>query len=133
MNDEKSELLVYRPFRDSDMPFVMDSWLKTLRVNNDFFRQIDINVYKQVYPQIIQELVHNCITTMAALKEDDDVLIGYACYTPTTLHWTFVKNQWRGLGIMKDLVPKHITFVSHLTRLFKPIMNKYNWRLNPFL
>ena len=129
---EKNDLIIYRPSREADMPFIMDTWLKTLRDKNDFFRAIDRETYLSVYPKVVHKLVHNCITTIAALKEEDDVLIGYSCSDRTTLHWVFVKNQWRGLGIMKDLLHQDIKFVSHYTRLFKPIIDKYNWRFNPF-
>lgn len=133
MTTEKDDLITYRPFREADLPFILDSWLKTLRVNNDFFRQIDRDIYKLIYPEIVTRLVRTHRTRVACLKEDDDVIIGYVCTNSDTLHWVFVKNQWRGLGIMKDLVPNGLTFISHTTRLFRPISDKYNWRLNPFL
>jgi hypothetical protein len=130
---DKNDLITYRPLREADLPFIMDSWTKTLRVNNEFFRQIDRDVYKQIYPEIVGNLIRAYTTTVVCLKEDDDVLIGYICHSPNTLHWVFVKNQWRGLGIMKDIIPSGIEFVSHTTRLFKPIIERYGWRLNPFL
>lgn len=133
MNEEKNELITYRPFREADMNFILDSWLKTLRVNNELYRLIDKEIYKAVYPKIVHNLVHTCITKVACLKEDEDVIIGYACHSDETLHWVFVKNQWRGLGIMKDLLPQSLEFVSHTTRLFRPIIEKYHWRYNPFL
>jgi hypothetical protein len=133
MTAEKNDLITFRPFQESDINFILDSWLKTLRNNNDTFRLIDRDVYKTVYPEVVRSLVNNSHVMMCVLKEDDDVILGYAVYHGTKLHWVFVKDQWRGLGIMKDLVPQCIMQVSHYTKSFIPIMKKNQWSYNPFL
>lgn len=124
-----NDLMTLRPARESDMPFIMDTWLKTLRVSNDLFKQIDKEAYYSNYPKIVHNLVHKCITTVCCLREDDDVILGYSCVSPTTLHWVFVKKQWRGNGIMKLLVNDDIQFISHITKQFK----KRNYKYQPFL
>jgi len=124
-----NDLMMLRPARESDLPFIMDTWLKTLRVSNDLFKQIDKEAYYSNYPKVVHNLVHNCITTICCLRDDDDVILGYSCYTPTTLHWVFVKKQWRGNGIMKLLVNDDIKFISHLTKQFQ----KRHRSFNPFL
>lgn len=124
-----NELMMLRPARETDMPFIMDTWLKTLRVSNDLFKQIDKDAYYSMYPKVISRLVSTNTTTICCLRDDDDVILGYSCSNPTTLHWVFVKKQWRGNGIMKLLVNDDIKFISHITKQFK----KQHRSFNPFI
>lgn len=71
---------------------------------------------------------------VSCLKEDPSVILGYAVYTNTVLHWVFCKQVWRRTGIATSIVPTKLTAVTHLTDLGKKLLKKRpEVHYNPFL
>lgn len=130
---KKDDLISIREIRPSDKTFLIDSWSRSLRSENNWFKSIDKDAYKAVYPAIIEALINNSHVRIACLKEDEDTIIGYSVSQPPVLHWTFVRQQWRKIGLMNDLVPEGITTSSHLTNLGRLILRKRKWKFNPFI
>lgn len=128
----KRDLIDYRQGLATDDPFIFSSWLNGLRYANDMFEQIDQEIYFKHYHQRIELILKRSEVNIACLKDDPDVILGYSVVEPTILHWVFVKPAWRGIGLMRDLVPKDTKSVTHLTRVglkIKPTNVVYN----PFL
>jgi hypothetical protein len=125
------ELIVTRPGEATDVGFIYSTWLKGLYYGNDWFRAIPQELYYDHYHQVIEKLLFNSTTTVACLSEDPDVIIGYAVYSKDTLHWVFVKNPWRKLGVAKKLIPDNIKRVTHLTILGKKLLPE-TWVFDPF-
>jgi len=129
----KSDLIKIRNIRDEDFPFILDSWLKSLRYSNDTFKLIDKQAYKRFYPQVITALLLRSMVQVACLQADEDVILGYSVVQGPTLHFVFVKEPWRRIGLMNDLVKGPIESISHITKPFIPLMKKHKWSYNPFL
>jgi len=134
--DERKESVIVRPPCAEDTSFIFATWLRGLRYGNELFELINPDVYFEFYHKVIQSILTNKNTTVAiaCLKEDKDVILGYAVYSGTTLHWCHVKTAWRNIGIAKQLVPSNINTVSHLTKVGIGILKNHPAvQFNPFL
>lgn len=131
---KKKELITIRDFHPADKNFIFATWLRGLRYGNEWFGEIDQETYFTHYHRIVEELISRptAVVQVACLVEDPDVILGYSVSEHLTLHWVWVKPVWRRIGIAKDLTPKNIEFVSHLTKIGKTIKQP-EWRFNPFL
>lgn len=74
--------------------------------------------------------------SVAALKEDEDVILGYTVYSlayiKPVLHWVHVKQAWRRMGIARLIVPPDIDAATHMTAMGKKIKPE-SIKFNPFL
>lgn len=137
MEDEfisKHDLVVIRDFNKDDSSFLFATWLQGLYYGNYYLREIDKDTFFKCYHAIIESILQQKDTFIAVscLKEDEDVILGYAVCQPEILHWVFIKDAWRKLGLAKDLIPKDIKFVTHLTEVGANIKPR-EWKFNPFL
>lgn len=125
--------IVVRAAVESDLAFIMSTWLRGLRYGNSWFKLIDKEAYYSKYTVVLNNLLRSSVVAVACLIDDPNVVVGYAVVSPETLHWVYVKKSWRGFGLAKELTqPFRITRVSHLTKLgrrLKPL----GWRFDPFL
>jgi len=118
-----------------DKNFIFSTWLKGLRFGNDWYGLINSKVYFSVYHGVIEAILSkpNVSVKVACLKEDPNVILGYAVYSGNRLDWVHVKKSWRKIGIARDLVPKTITTVSHVTDVARSILKKHEHiSFNPF-
>lgn len=130
----KNDLVTIRDFAEADSSFIFATWLKGLYYGNYFFREIDKDTFFKCYHRVIEKILlkPESFIAVSCLKEDEDVILGYAVCEPEVLHWVFIKDAWRKLGLAKDLVPKDIKYVTHLTEVGANIKPK-EWKFNPFL
>jgi hypothetical protein len=133
----KSDLITTRGFLPDDRNFILATFLRGLYYGDSWFSLIDKNVFMNHYNKIVTQILDSPLNTVsvACLKDDPNTVLGYAIYSQvkSTLHWCFVKKQWRGIGIAKDLVPKDIFAVTHLTKVGVSVIKKKGWSFNPFL
>lgn len=130
----KTELIAFRSIDLLDIPFIMSTWLRGLRYGNPWFHLIEKNVYYKVYKAVIESILSKETTsvTIACLKDDPEVILGFCVYDGPRLHWVHVKQAWRNIGIARALVPSKISVVSHLTEVGKSLMLKNKLSFNPF-
>jgi hypothetical protein len=128
------DLIETRFANTSDVPFILATWLKGLRFGNGWFKLIDNKAYFKTYHGVIISLLSRptVLVSVACLKEDPSVILGYAVVEGNKLHWCQVKKAWRGIGIAKSLVPKEVDTVTHLTDTGKSIFLKKGLIFNPF-
>lgn len=133
----KSDLVLYRASSPSDEAFISLHWLKSLRADNDFFRLIPRELYYKKYREIIQLLLSRSEAKIACLKEDPDVILGFSVTKGDQVHWLYVKEDWRTIGIGRDLLPvpfKSYSHISHLgIQLLQSKFAKVPLIFNPFL
>lgn len=129
-------LYVVRDMVPGDKSFILSTFLKGLRFGNDLFKEIQSEAYFSNYQKIIEGLISmpSAEVKVACLSEDPDVILGYSIHSKdgTKVHWTFVKNSWRNIGICAALVPKNIKSVSHLTKTGLSLIRKKGINFNPF-
>jgi len=132
----KNELVELRPEVEADRPFIFATWLKGLRHGNDYHGSIESEPYFRHQHSRIEGILNDFDTTVriSCLKEDPSVILGYCVYKDTTLHWVFVKKAWRKIGLAKDMVPKNIKTVSHVTKVGQDLLRKQSGiKFNPYL
>lgn len=132
-----SGLYELRNFKDSDKNFVLATFLRGLYYGNSWFNLVPKDIFMKEYKVIAEALISNSNTfiSIACLKEDPDVILGYSILSSNfnTIHWVYVKSNWRRNGIGSSLLPLYPTTFSHLSELGRTLMSKYpNTIFNPF-
>jgi GNAT superfamily N-acetyltransferase len=129
-------------FAATDMPdayenLVFSKWLRSLRFGNEFFKLIEPEAYYRAYSKYLFNVLENPETRLrfAVLSDDNDVVLGFSVFNGTVLYYVHVHADNRRLGIGKQLVPKDIDTITHLTKTGMTIWaSKYpQWKFNPFL
>jgi len=125
--------------RDSvpgDHNFISATFLRGLYYGDSWFSLMRKDDFMVNYSSIIEALLRNTNTRVkiACLKEDYDVILGYAILgSNDTLNWVYVKKDWRKLGIANSLISRPVKTVTHLSELGKQLLSKYqNCVFNPF-
>lgn len=126
---------IIRGIIDSDKSFIYSTWLRGLYFGNDWFEEIPGVIFFKQYAKLIDEIMSmpECRTQVACLPDAEDVILGYSIIAPDTVHWVFVKDSWRRLGIAKALVPKETHTCTQLTKVGKSLKRKYALTFNPFI
>jgi hypothetical protein len=115
-----------------DLPFIYATWLKGLRYGNATYKQIDKTVYYTKYQVVIKALLGSSNVIVACLTSDPETIVGYSVSNGDTLHWVYVKESWRQLGVATLVVPNSVHKVSHLTDIGAKAMKK-RYIFDPFL
>lgn len=132
---DRKDLVVTRNVKLEDKNFIMATFLRGIFYGDTWFGQIPKDIFMSNYHKIAEALVTAPTTTItvSCLREDPDIILGYAMYTQNRLHWVFVKSAWRSIGIAKSLVPQGIDTVTHLTKVGSGVLRKHPGVIfNPF-
>lgn len=135
MSLNKSSLVTTRDFKQEDYNFILATWLRGLYYGDSWFKEIPKQLFMESYQKVIVALLNTpgLQVKVSCLKEDPDVILGYAVYKGSTLHWVYVKSNWRRIGIMKSLVPNYTTTITHLTKLGLSLLKRREGVVfNPF-
>lgn len=127
----KKSLIRLRDAKVADQAFISSTFLKGNYYGNPYYRQIDKDTFMLHYQEVLKSLLIRCTTKIACLQSDEDVIIGYSVYEPGVLHWVFVKDVWRKIGVAKDMIPVDINIYTHTTKIGQAIAPK-TWKLNPW-
>lgn len=132
MSDKQIEI---RESYESDRNFIYSTWLRGIYFGNDWFHEIPSDIYYKNYQLVLDEILKRPKLTIsiACLADDKDVILGYIVYEQTVIHYIFVKESWRKMGIAKKLSPTNITVCTHLTNIGKSLKKKYDIVFNPFI
>ena len=122
-----------RHYQHSDAPFVYNAWLRSNR-NSDFARFIPNDLYYSTHSKIIEKHILNSTILVSCDDINTEVIRGFACFSGTTVHYVYVKQVFRMLGVAKGLLAEvDIKGVTHwspaITNIFpeskRPIYNPY--------
>lgn len=119
--------LPVRPAREGDMAFVAMSWRASFEPRFTF----DRDHYRAEMDRTIGKLCARGQVIVAHDPEDDDHLVGFAVVSVDgrELHYVYVKQQFRGQGIARDMLKgfaiDSYTFLSPTARPRK------GWRFTP--
>lgn len=107
-----------RFMRETDIPFIMASFLKGIYYGNKQNQLVDKRIFMDNYKQLAQVLINQGAVIIACLKEDQDVILGYSIVSRNAkiIHWVFVKSAWRKRGIARALVPPTPESITHYTQ-----------------
>lgn len=90
----------FRPAKDEDLNFIMDTWLKCARTIPPWPRIPNAAFYDSTHgyrAHVISTLKKAKVLVATSLDNDDEIY-GYVCYedTPPTLHFIYVKGGDKG-------------------------------------
>jgi len=92
-----------RPMTDKDVGFIVTSWLSS---NRSSIQWLDRGTYFQEYRVAIFRTLKHAQVLVACKPDLQDLIYGWACAEPDRglLHYVFVKEENRRLGIARRLV-----------------------------
>ncbi len=123
-----------------DIPFIYSTLLRSYRYDSDLGKSTSKSVFFENYQLVLDKILANPDTQIlvACNPAEQNVILGYLIHEPTTLHYVFVKEAFRQLGVATALY----TFafdeldsvsVTHVTRSVEPLMrSKSRLVFNPF-
>lgn len=135
--EEIDHLILIRPIEQEDVNFILATFLRGLYYGNSWFQEIDKQTFMETYHTVIKAILKKPTvqTLIASLKEDPSTILGYSILEPekNAIHWIFVKDAFRKLGIAKRLIPKDHPWdtATHLTKIGKSLKPK-DMKFNPF-
>jgi GNAT superfamily N-acetyltransferase len=127
-----------RPAVGNDLAFIYSCWLNSYRSDSHIGSTCRKSVYYDSYNQVIDRILDEAYTLVrvAVDPNDENVIYGYAVYDPSTIHYVFVKEAFRELGIAASLLEhalKTTTEYSHRTRCVAELLNEHReLTYNPF-
>jgi len=133
------ELVTLRELnRDTDMNFIIQSWLKSLRVASPFYRSIPKQMFYEAHKRSILETMDQleCSCLVASPANEPNIIVGYLVYEERSpvyavLHYTYVKLNFREMGLANLMINKVAAdrklIATHYTRKIK------NLSFNPYM
>ena len=136
MSDFK-QLVEVRDMKPEDKNFIFASFLRGMYYGDSWFSLIPKDIFMDNYKLVAEALINspNVVVKVACLPEDVDVIVGYSILSADfqTIHFVYVKEKWRHHGIGSSLCPKFPTSVTHLTKLGRELLKKFDKCIfNPF-
>lgn len=148
INDLK--LILIRPMREGDIPYIYSSWLEDYLsshyIKNDKM-QIASHValmprelYYKEQRSRIDKILKKSICMVACNQEDEEQIFGYIVYRSIGEHLemlsaVYVRPVYRNFGICNLLMNKmgHADVITHLSPKRRWVARKYNLIFNPFM
>lgn len=123
--------IAIRRARAYDVPFIFSSWLRSYKACRD--RHVAQAVYFKEHHKLIDALLRDATVLVATPQDDPDTILGWSVKSGDTLHYVYVKEAFRRLGIGKALVGEFDQH-SHLTPYFVKWLEhtKYISIYNPY-
>jgi hypothetical protein len=129
-----------RAATQADVAFIFNSWLKSFK-NANAVRGILPPVYFEFQHKVIEALLQRANVQVACNPAAENEIWGYAVYETvegvSVLHYAYVKELYRGLGVYRALVAGlgDGGFYTHETSAFSGLRKKatQKWIYNPYL
>lgn len=130
-----------RLVQSSDIAFIYSTWLNATKYDSDIGKNIRKSVFFEHYRLVIDHILSKETTNvLVACKPDEpSVIFGYLVSEPETIHFCFVKESFRNLGIARSLYESAFSdsgegavSTTHETQFAEEIIRKH-FDYNPFL
>jgi hypothetical protein len=123
-----------RPAKKEDVAFLLDSWMKSWRVNK-FSGCIPNNEFYSVTRNNIENLVaRGSKFRVAVLDKDEDAILGWICYEKLKsgddcVHYMYVKDPYLKMGIGNKLADEVAStgFFSYHFHQVTDFFRKFKW------
>lgn len=135
-----NDILLCDKLKPDDRNFIINSWLQSY-YGCSATHHIKRQQYYIGQRDIINNILESPITKTIFIRPIDweDGIIGYVIYNSNTIHYFYVKNVYRKMGLASKLLDtitklEDIKYISHFkephTRFY---VEKYNLTYNPYL
>lgn len=126
-----------RPAKPLDISFIFETWLKSYKHDSAFGKSTRSYIFFPQYRQVLDSILSDQTTQVfiACHPEVEDVILGYLVVSKDVIHYVFVKESFRNIGIARELY-NHVggpLILSHRTNFIQPILDKHTELVyNPF-
>jgi GNAT superfamily N-acetyltransferase len=125
-----------RQAKGNDLNFIYSTWLRSYKHDSPVTKQIKRDLFFKEHQRLIDKIFMrpNINIYMACKDDDEDLVFGYIVYEPKTIHFIYVKESFRKLGIGKRLLGCLPTLndveASHLTYSLIELWNAGKLKVN---
>jgi len=126
-----------RTENSDDIPFIYATWSNCIKQGSDLGRISGTILFFTAFHKLIDSILlkETCKIRVACLPDDPNVILGFLVAYPTQIHFIFVKQVFRGLGIGRALYEaagKPLIYTMK-TSLIEPLLTKMPGLIyNPF-
>ena len=139
----EEEVVQIREYRASDVVFIANSWLKSLR-SSLAYSGVPNDIYYQMHHRLLEHLIPRSTVLVLCNMEDPDQIVAWACMEREPdiflLHYVYVKHSLRKNGFMSLLLREALSredvkfkFCTHMTPAFDALRPRHRgWIYNPY-
>ena len=119
---------------ETDTNLILKSWLTTFKNTGPAVHRMIDSEYFEDYQKIIKHMLANSDITIVCDPEDKDIIWAYMIHTDHAIHYIYVKDTFRKLGIMRKLISlAKANHFTHWTTPMNSISHKFKHLIyNPF-
>jgi hypothetical protein len=98
--------ILIRSANSNDVSFIYSTWLRSHRYDSELGKSCQNSVYYEHYKLVIDRILKDerTITFVACLESEPDTILGYLVGEPGTIHYCYVKEDFRRFGLGRQLV-----------------------------
>lgn len=150
MNDEAESSYTFRPYLNDDIPFIQNSWGSSYYKGANYSKYLSPEEFHKSHRPIRESLFKkpNIAIVLAVAEKDSSLILGWVAVekpakSPVTiLHYIYVKQAFKDLGIASELLHKvtnhNSVLYTHLTDKAERLMHKkrqkyFNYHYCPHL
>lgn len=126
---------ILRPYRDSDINFIQNSWATSYYKGADFILYLSPKEFNEKHRPIREEILNrpNVAVIVACNSKDEDQILGWIVVEKPRgqgliLHYIYVKEAFKKEGVsyelLKKALPEKPILVSHMTDRARKIIGK---------
>ena len=124
-------MISLEPMQQSDVPFVLDSWLRSSAPYESFKEGCDKARHFKTERLVAERCLADGTTLVAVIPGSGErQLAGWICYGPLAVHFVYVKSILRGNGVGSALVKAALAGstegrYSHETKCWRGLMRAF--------
>ena len=141
-NKQEEDLVGVTAYPGREIPrrylnLVRSRWVRSYKRGNGYMKIVHPPAYYFSYNPYVNSILNrpDTVVRIAALEEDDDVVLGFSVVERNILHYVHVPKDYRRQGIGAMLTPSGLDWFTHLTEVGMKLwsMKMPNLKFNCFL
>lgn len=128
-----------RDANKDDLPFILDTWMKTYRTS-DYARRVEGGLYFEGQQRRVYRLLGRCDARVIVDPEEPTSILGYIVHElrddELVVHWAYVRPAFRKFGLLRLLIataPRHVALTySHQTDKARQVGRALKAAFNPY-
>jgi GNAT superfamily N-acetyltransferase len=120
-----------RPATEEERRLVRASWFSSYRTGG-FAPQVGFDLYKAGQGALIERLVRASSVFVAAAEAVPDEVCGWIVASDKAVHYCYVKQAYRRVGVATLLLEGEAPRYSHETRAGRLLARKLRMRFDPY-
>lgn len=132
MGLEADQNLVFRPYVESDMPFIYSSWSRSFYEGSGAKKHISPQEFHGHHRPTIDKFFSRPYATVIVVHHADepDIILGWIAVevleTKLVIHYAYIKSSFRRIGLLWELIRRvdkgQPIIFTHMTDRFSRIM-----------